>query len=87
MFVKYKLLHLRTLKRELLFLVKTPLLSKEINDLMDKILDSNGNKISQLKDYLTPEHYRMVRAGCDVSEWEVDEQEKLLSCLKNHKFE
>jgi hypothetical protein len=62
--------------------LKAPLLSNEINDLMDAILDRNGNKPSQFKDYLTPEHYRLVRMGCDVSEWTVTEQEKLLVSLK-----
>jgi hypothetical protein len=63
-------------------LLKGPLLSKQINDLMDELLDKNGNKPSQFKDFLTPDHYRMIRMGCDVSEWSVDEQEVLLACLK-----
>lgn len=63
-------------------LLKAPLLSKQINDLMDDILDKNGNKPSQFKDFLTPEHYRMVRMGCDVSVWTVEEQEVLLACLR-----
>jgi hypothetical protein len=63
-------------------LLKAPLLSKQINDLMDEILDKNGNKPMQFKDFLTPDHYRKVRMGCDVSEWTVEEQEVLLACLK-----
>jgi hypothetical protein len=63
-------------------MLKAPLLSKQINDLMDEILDKNGNKPSQFKDFLTPDHYRMVRMGCDVSVWSVEEQEVLLACLK-----
>lgn len=63
-------------------LLKAPVLSKQINELIDAILDKNGNKPSEFKNFLTPDHYRMVRMGCDVSEWSVDEQEILLECLK-----
>ena len=69
-------------KQKSTILLKAPLLSKQINDLMDEILDKNGNKPSQFKDFLTPDHYRMVRMGCDVSVWSVEEQEVLLACLK-----
>jgi hypothetical protein len=69
-------------KQTTMKLLKAPLLSKQINDLMDEILDKNGNKPTQFKDFLTPDHYRKVRMGCDVSEWTVEEQEVLLACLK-----
>ena len=73
---------IRLVKEKTMTLLKAPLLSKQINDLMDEILDKNGNKPSQFKDFLTPDHYRMVRMGCDVSVWSVEEQEVLLACLK-----
>ena len=73
---------IRLVKETTMTLLKAPLLSKQINDLMDEILDKNGNKPSQFKDFLTPDHYRMVRMGCDVSVWSVEEQEVLLACLK-----
>ena len=43
-------------------------IDKKINDLMDSILDANGNKISEFKDYLTDEQYRDIRAGLDVKD-------------------
>ena len=73
---------IKCVKSFMMVQLKAPLLSKQINDLMDEILDKNGNKPSQFKDFLTPDHYRMVRMGCDVSEWSVEEQEVLLACLK-----
>lgn len=73
---------IRLVKKTTMRMLKAPLLSKQINDLMDEILDKNGNKPSQFKDFLTPDHYRMVRMGCDVSVWSVEEQEVLLACLK-----
>lgn len=63
--------------------VKKTCVYEEINELMDSILDSNGNKISEFKEYLSPEHYRLLRAGRDVSEFK--EQDELLSCLKRMK--
>lgn len=65
--------------------LRQPCVSKDINDLIDELLDSNGNKISLFKEYLTPDHYRQVRAGCDVTEWDIVEQEQLLDCLKKYK--
>ena len=76
------LARIKLVKEKTMTLLKAPLLSKQINDLMDEILDKNGNKPSQFKDFLTPDHYRMVRMGCDVSVWSVEEQEVLLACLK-----
>jgi len=73
---------LKLVKQTTMKLLKATLLSKQIEDLMDEILDKNGNKPSQFKDFLTPDHYRMVRMGCDVSVWSMDEQELLLACLK-----
>jgi len=77
-----QLARINLVKQTTMTLMKAPLLSKQINDLMDEILDKNGNKPSQFKDFLTPDHYRMVRMGCDVSVWSVEEQEVLLACLK-----
>jgi hypothetical protein len=73
---------IKLIKEKTMTPMKAPLLSKQINDLMDEILDKNGNKPTQFKDFLTSDHYRKVRMGCDVSEWTVEEQEVLLSCLK-----
>jgi hypothetical protein len=81
-FCKEQLDLIKRVKPFMMKLLKAPLLSKQINDLMDEILDKNGNKPSQFKDFLTPDHYRMVRMGCDVSVWSVEEQEVLLACLK-----
>ena len=77
-----QLARIKLIKKTTTTLLKAPLLSKQIEDLMDEILDKNGNKPSQFKDFLTPEHYRMVRMGCDVSVWTVEEQEVLLACLR-----
>jgi hypothetical protein len=79
---KQELARMKLVKQTTMTLLKAPLLSKQINDLMDEILDKNGNKPSQFKDFLTPEHYRKVRMGCDISEWAIEEQEVLLVCLK-----
>lgn len=81
-FCKEQLDLINRVKPFMMKLLKAPLLSKQIEDLMDEILDKNGNKPSQFKDFLTPDHYRMVRMGCDVSVWSVEEQEVLLASLK-----
>jgi len=77
-----ELTRMKLVKQTTMKLLKATLLSKQIEDLMDEILDKNSNKPSQFKDFLTPEHYRMVRMGCDVSVWSIEEQELLLACLK-----
>lgn len=82
-FVKRELEKLRKIKSIQLSCIKAPLVYDEINDLMDSILDANGNKISEFKDYLLPEHYRLIRAGRDISE--IKEQDKLLQSLRNMK--
>jgi len=74
---------LKKIKALQLASIKKPRVYDEINELMDAILDANGNKISEFKDYLSPEHYRIIRAGCDVSE--IKEQDELLRCLKHMK--
>ena len=63
--------------------LKEPRMYEEINDLMDSILDANGNKISEFKDYLTPEHYRLIRSGIDVKE--IKEPDVLLASLRKMK--
>ena len=63
--------------------LKQPLIYEEINDLMDSILDANGNKISEFKDYLTPEHYRLIRSGIDVKE--IKDPDVLLASLRKMK--
>jgi hypothetical protein len=82
-FVKRELEKLRKIKSIQLSGLKAPLVYNEINDLMDSILDANGNKISEFKDYLLPEHYRLIRAGRDISE--IKEQDELLKSLRNMK--
>jgi hypothetical protein len=79
-FVKRELEKLRKIKSIQLSGLKAPLVYDEINELMDSILDANGNKISEFKDYLLPEHYRLIRAGRDISE--IKEQEELLHSLR-----
>jgi hypothetical protein len=67
--------------------MKTPLLTKELETCMDEILDLNGNKISQMKEYLTEEQYRFVRSGAKFEELEgqqdmLDNLNKMLKQLK-----
>ena len=81
--VKNELNKLRKIKEIQLACLKQPMIHEEINDLMDSILDCNGNKISEFKDYLTPEHYRLIRAGVDVKE--MKEPDALLQCLRKMK--
>jgi hypothetical protein len=64
--------------------IQKPRMYEEINDLMDSILDANGNKISEFKDYLTPEHYRLIRSGIDVKE--IKEHDVLLASLRKMKL-
>jgi len=71
---------LKKIKALQLASIQKPRVCEEINELMDAILDANGNQISAFKDYLSPEHYRVIRAGRDISE--IKEQDELLSCLK-----
>ena len=71
----------------MLKIMKTPLLTKELEQCMDEILDLNGNKISQLKEYLTEEQYRFVRSGAKFEELEgqqdmLDNLNKMLKQLK-----
>jgi hypothetical protein len=76
---------LKAIQKKMAMLSKKPApqnIAEEINELMDTILDKNGNKISKFKEYVTPEHYRLIRSGCDVSEWSMEEQSELLTCLR-----
>lgn len=81
--LKKDLKKLRKLKEIQLASLKQPRMYEEINDLMDEILDANGNKISEFKDYLTPEHYRLIRSGIDVKE--IKEPDVLLASLRKMK--
>jgi hypothetical protein len=76
---------LKKIKALQLASIKKPRVYDEINELMDAILDANGNKISEFKDYLSPEHYRIIRAGGDISE--IKEQDELLRCLHQMKIQ
>ena len=82
-FVKDELAKLKKIKAFQLASIKKPRVYEEINDLIDAILDANGNKISEFKEYLSPEHYRIIRAGRDISE--IKEQDELLRCLRTMK--
>jgi hypothetical protein len=66
--VKRALDKIKHVKKIHLDCLKDPHIYDEINHLMDSILDSNGNKISEFKEYLTEEQYRHIRAGLDVKE-------------------
>ena len=74
---------MRKIKELHLVCVKQPLIYEEINDLMDSILDTNGNKISEFKEYLTPDHYRLIRSGVDVKE--IKDSDVLLQSLRRMK--
>lgn len=78
--VKTQLTKLRKIRELQIACLKKPNIYEEINDLMDSILDTNGNKISEFKDYLTPEHYRLIRSGVDVKE--IKDPDVLLQSLK-----
>jgi hypothetical protein len=82
-----KLQEIRMVKETMLMIMKTSLLTKELETCMDEILDLNGNKISQLKDYLTEDQYRVVRSGAKFDELEgqqdmLDRMNKMLMELK-----
>lgn len=76
-----KLQELRTVKELMLNILKTPLLTKKLEECLDEILDLNGNKISQLKPHLTEEQYRFVRSGNRFEEF--TDQEDLLARFTN----
>ena len=78
--LKEKIRKLRKTRDLHLSVVKQPRMYEEINDLLDTILDTNGNKISAFKEYLSPEHYRLIRAGVDVKE--IKEPTELLAALR-----
>ena len=82
-FVKDELAKLKKIRAFHLASIKKPRVYDEINDLMDAILDANGNKISEFKEYLSPEHYRIIRAGRDITE--IKDQDELLRCLLDMK--
>ena len=82
-YVKLRLQTLRKIKEIQLDSLKQPLIYEEINDLMDSILDANGNKISEFKEYLIPEHYRLIRSGIDVKE--IKDPDVLLASLRKMK--
>jgi hypothetical protein len=71
-----KLQEIQMVKETMLRIMKTPLLTKELEECMDEILDLNGNRISQLKEYLTEEQYRFVRSGAKFDE--LDGQKDML---------
>jgi hypothetical protein len=71
-----KLQEIQMVKETMLRIMKTPLLTKELEECMDEILDLNGNRISQLKEYLTEDQYRFVRSGAKFEELE-DQQDML----------
>jgi hypothetical protein len=75
-----RLLDMQMVKGAMLKILTTPLLTKELEECMDEILDLNGNKISQMKDYLTEEQYRFVRSGNHFEEF--PKQQELLTNLK-----
>jgi hypothetical protein len=71
-----KLQEIQMVKDMTLTIMKTPLLTKKLESCMDEILDLNGNKISQMKEYLTEDQYRFVRSGAKFDE--LDEQQDML---------
>ena len=75
-----RLLEISMVKDAMLKILTTPLLTKELEECMDEILDLNGNKISQMKEYLTEEQYRFVRSGNHFEEF--PKQQELLTNLK-----
>jgi hypothetical protein len=76
-YCKQKLKEIQMVKETMVKILKTPLLTKELETCMDEILDLNGNKISQLKDYLTEDQYRFVRSGAKFDE--LDGQQDMLN--------
>ena len=74
-----KLQEIQMVKQTMLRIMKTPLLTKELEQCMDEILDLNGNKISQMKEYLTEDQYRFVRSGAKFEE--LEEQQDMLDNL------
>jgi len=77
--LKMSLDDMQSVKEIMVKILRTPLLTKQLEELMDEILDLNGNKISQMKDYLTPEQYRFVRSGSPFEEF--PKQQELLANL------
>jgi len=71
-----KLRYMKMVKETMIKILKTPLLTKELEACMDEILDLNGNKISQMKDYLTEDQYRFVRSGARFED--LPKQQELL---------
>ena len=65
-----KVQEIQMVKQTMLRIMKTPLLTKELEACMDEILDLNGNKISQMKEYLTEDQYRFVRSGAKFEDLE-----------------
>ena len=72
---------IQLVKDAMLKILTTPLLTKQLEECMDEILDCNGNKISQMKDYLTEEQYRFVRSGNHFEEFP-KQQDLLTNLLK-----
>jgi len=81
--VKQALKKLRVIKEIQNACLKMPRMYQEIDDLMTIILDANGNNICEFKDYLTPDHYRLILSGADIKEFK--EIEVLLVCLRKMK--
>lgn len=81
--VKQALKKLRSIKEIQNDCLKMPRMYEEINDLMTQILDSNGNNICEFKEYLTPDHYRLILSGADIKEFK--EIDVLLVCLRKMK--
>lgn len=84
-----KLHDIQMIKDTMQKILKAPLLTKELESCMDEILDLNGNKISQMKDYLTEEQYRFVRSGAKFRQLEcqkdmLSRMNKMLDDLKKY---
>lgn len=84
---KTELRQSQMVKEAMLKILKTPILTKQLEERMDEILDLNGNKISQMKDYLTEEQYRFVRSGNRFEEFPKQQEllenfNKMLDALK-----
>lgn len=81
--VKQALKKLRAIKEIQNACLKMPRMHQEINELLTSILDANGNNLCELKEYLTPDHYRLILSNADIKEFR--DLDVLLVCLRKMK--
>ena len=80
--VEVQYAQLKKTKRIMLDLVRRPVIIGEINKVIQKVLDKNGNMRTIFKKHLSPYQLRLIMVG-NIEKETLEIQEELLTSLKN----